>query len=405
MKIVVIGGGASGVVSAIHAKTKENEVIILEREKECLKKLLKTGNGRCNYYNDNQKVDFYHSSNQELLEDIITKENLERVLLFFKELGILPRKKEGYYYPNSNQAISMKNALMLRVKELGIKIITDCLTTDLEKKEDKFIIYTNNQKIIANKVIIATGSYASFSNLKDINTYQLLEDLGHHIRPVLPSLVQLKAEESYMKDWAGIRSHVKLFLYENKHLIKEEEGEIQLTNYGISGICTFNISREVSIGLHQHHSMEVRIDFLPMIHNIEQFLEERYHLLGNRTCYDFLEGILSPKLIAVLFTRISISHSKKYKELTKIEKDKLFAILKRFSLPIVATNDFSSSQVAVGGVFLEEVNIKTMASLKVKGLYITGEVLDVDGICGGYNLTFAWISGILAGRSASSDSN
>lgn len=405
MKIVVIGGGASGIVSAIHAKTKENEVIVLEREQECLKKLLKTGNGRCNYYNDNQKIDYYHSSNQELLEDVITEENLESVLLFFKELGILPRKRDGYYYPNSNQAVSIKNALLLKVKELGIRIMTDCMVTSLEKKDDHFVILTNKQKIIADKVIVATGSFASFSNIESINSYQLLESLGHHIRPVLPSLVQLKTEGSYLKDWAGIRSQVKLSLYENKNLIKEEEGEIQLTNYGISGICTFNISREVSLGLYQHHSMEVSIDFLPMIDDIEEFLEERYHLLGNRSCYDLLEGVLSTKLIGVLLKRISMDHSKKYAELTTIEKDRLFAILKKFSLPIIATNDFASSQVAVGGVFLEEVNRKTMASLKVKGLYITGEVLDVDGICGGYNLTFAWISGILAGRSVASDSD
>ena len=405
MKIVVIGGGASGIVAAIHAKTKENEVIVLEREQECLKKILKTGNGRCNYYNDDQKLDYYHSSNQELLENLITKENLDRVLLFFKELGILPRKRDGYYYPNSNQAVSIKNALLLKVKELGIKILTDCMVTSLEKKEDEFILFTSNQKIIADKVIVATGSFASFSNTENINSYQLLENLGHHIRPVLPSLVQLKGNGSYLKDWAGIRSQVKLSLYENGNFIKEEEGEIQLTNYGISGICTFNISREVSLGLYQHHSMEVNIDFLPMINNIEEFLEERHHLLGNRTCYDFLEGILSTKLIGVLLKKVAIDSSKRYKELTSVEKERLFTTLKKFTIPIIETNDFASSQVAVGGVSLEEVNPKTMASLKVKGLYITGEVLDVDGICGGYNLTFAWISGMLAGRSVASDSD
>lgn len=405
MKVVIIGGGASGIVSAIHAKVKDNEVIVLEKESECLKKLLKTGNGRCNYYNDDQKVDYYHSSNQELLEDVITKENLDSVLLFFKELGVLPRIKDGYYYPNSNQAVSIKNTLLLKVKELGIQIITNYMVTGVKKEEDKFIIFSNNKKIIANRVIVSTGSFASFSNIEDINSYQLLENLGHRIRKVLPSLVQLKAKGSYLKDWAGIRTQVKLSLYENNQLIKEEEGEIQLTNYGISGICTFNISREVSLGLYQHHSMEVFIDFLPMVDNIEEFLEERYHLLGNRSCYNLLEGVLSTKLIDVLLKRISINVSKKYAELTILEKEKLFAILKKFQLPIVATNDFSKAQVAVGGVFLEEVNPKTMESLKVNGLYITGEVLDVDGICGGYNLTFAWISGILAGRSIANDSN
>lgn len=403
MRIVVIGAGASGVIAAINSKTNDNEVIILEKESIPLKKILKTGNGRCNYYNSYQSIDCYHSSNQELIKNIITKENLNEVEKFFTSIGIIPKIKDGYYYPNSNQASSIRNALLLKVLELGIKIEVDTLVTKIEKEANKFIIYNEQNKIVADKLVIATGSYASFKDKRLINGYYLLKELGHNLRPVLPSLVQLKGEGNYFNDWKGIRCDTKISLYINQEFIKEEVGEVQLTDYGISGICTFNISGRASVGLYNKKCVHVVIDFLPSINNINEFLEERSKILKNRLCIDFFEGVVNTKLIKVLLKKVGINLNKKYSNLDILEKQKICDVLKNFKLKIIGTNDFSSSQVAVGGVSLEEVNLKTMESLKIKNLYITGEVLDIDGICGGYNLTYCWISGILAGRSLKND--
>lgn len=403
MHIVVIGAGASGILSAIYGKTKYNEITVLEREAIPLKKILKTGNGRCNYYNDYQSIECYNSSNIELVKDLITKENLDEVKKFFNNIGIIPKIKDGYYYPNSNQASSIRNALLLKVLELDIKIKTNYYVLKIEKVEDKFLIYSKDERIVADKVIISTGSYASFKEKSLINGYEILKKLGHNLNPILPALVQLRGRGDYFNEWKGIRCDSKISLYVNNKLIKEEFGEIQLTDYGISGICTFNISSMASISLYNKDEVHVLINFLPSINNITEFLENRAKILGNRLCIDFFEGVINNKLTKVLLKEANISMDKIYSNLDILEKQKIVNKLEKFKLEIIGTNDFLNSQVARGGVSLENINVKTMESLKIKNLYITGEVLDVDGICGGYNLTFCFISGMLAGRSVRID--
>lgn len=400
-KIIIIGGGASGLVTAIKAKNKNNEVIILEKNNECGKKILATGNGRCNYYNDNQNIDCYYSSKKEYLDQIITKENLEKVTEFFDELGIVPKIKNGYYYPLSNQASSIRNVLVSKALQLGVKIINSFDVKNIETENDKFIIYSENQKIEADKVVIATGSYAALKDKKEAIGYQLLEKFHHKIEKVLPSLVQLKGEGNFFKEWNGVRSDVTLKLYEDDNFIKEEQGEIQLTDYGISGICTFNISGYVSRGLSSKKEEIVQIDFLPSIQELLEFLEKRSSNLSHSNLLDFFEGILNQKLIQTILKVAKVDYHKTYHELTQEEKQRLVSNIKEFRLKIIGTNDFSKAQTCTGGVSLEEVNLNTMESKIVKHLYIVGELIDVDGICGGYNLTFAWLSGILAGSDIS----
>lgn len=399
--IAIIGGGASGLVTAIKAKNKKNEVIILEKNKECGKKILVTGNGRCNYYNENQNIDCYYSSKKEYLDQIITQENLEKVTEFFHELGIVPKIKNGYYYPLSNQASSIRNILVAKALKLGVKIINNFNVKDMEKENDKFIIYSENKRMEADKVVISTGSYAALKDKKETVGYQLLEKFHHKIESVLPSLVQLKGEGNYFKEWNGVRSDVTLKLYEDDILIKEEQGEIQLTDYGISGICTFNISGYVSRGLASSKTEIVQIDFLPSIGNNKQellgFLEKRGNNLSYTDLLDFFEGVLNQKLIQTILKEAKLDYHKTYHELTKEEKLRLVSNIKEFKLNIIGTNDFLKAQTCTGGVSLEEINLNTMESKRVKNLYIIGELIDVDGICGGYNLTFAWLSGILAG--------
>ena len=213
-KVIIIGGGASGIMTAIHATSKNDEVVVLERNSSCCKKLLMTGNGRCNYWNEDQQINHYNSNKQEELEKIITPKNQKDVLSFFDQIGIIPKIKEGYYYPFSNQAVSVEYALLLQAKLNGIKIITDCFVSDIEYKNN-FIVKTNKGKMLADKVVIATGSKAIPKTGSDGNGYFLAEKLGLLVTPVLPSLVQLKGEEKYFKNWNGIRTEVDISIYEN----------------------------------------------------------------------------------------------------------------------------------------------------------------------------------------------
>ena len=394
MKVAIIGGGISGVIASIYA-SENNEVTILERNNTLLKKLLLTGNGRCNYFNSNQNISNYNSSDLDLLKEIITEDNIEKALNFYNNIGIIPKIKDGYYYPYSNKAESMKESLIKEVELNNIKVITNYLVENIEIRNNKFII---NNELYFDKVIISTGSYAAPKTGSDGIGYKLLNKLNLDIIKPLPALVQLKGNETYFKEWNGIRSYAKVSLYENNKFIKEEVGELQLTNYGLSGICIFNLSGRLKIGLDKGNKESIRINFLPFVTDIEEFLINRNKLLKNRNIIELLESIINYKLIKIILKEANIKEDKSFDELNNLEKEKLFNNLINFNVDITDTNDFDSSQVCSGGLDLNEINTKTMETKKIKNLYVIGELLDIDGLCGGYNITASTISAILAGE-------
>lgn len=399
-KVVIIGGGASGLISSIFAKNKDNEVIILERNSICGKKILATGNGRCNYWNEDQNLRHYNSTSKNLLEKIITLDNQKQIMTLFNRIGIVPKIKNGYYYPTSNQAISIRNALVTEATKLGVKIYQDALVDKVTYSNNKYIVEFNNKKIIADSLIIATGSKASPKTGSTGIGYTLAKSLGHTIIEPLPALVQLVGQGKYFTSWDGIRSDVNVSLYASNKLIKEETGEIQLTNYGVSGICIFNLSRFASAYLKENKKVEVVINFLPWLkEDAITYFDRRTSLMPNRTIFELLEGLLNNKLLNTFLSILKLDESREWTNMSKQEKINLINILTNFHLPIIDTKSFDNAQVCSGGVDLSEINPNTMESLINKNLYIVGELLDVDGDCGGYNLSFAWISGMLAGKS------
>ena len=397
MRIGIIGGGASGLVAAINAVSEDNEVIILERNEECGKKILATGNGRCNYWNTDQDLSHYESSTKYLIKELINDETEKEVLNFFDKLGIIPKIKNGYYYPISNQAISIRNTLIDECIDNIVKIHANYLVESIEIKNDKFII--NNEEEF-DKIIISTGSFASPKTGSDGMGYKFLRKLGHTIIKPLPSLVQLNTKNySFLKEWKGIRSDVEITLVEDGQEIKKQTGEIQLTDYGISGICVFNLSNEVSRGLYTNKKEEILINFLP-----ELTEEQLINLLSSkRSIRRVLAGILNNKLVEIELNLNSLKKLDKYNDLSEVKKKELIDTLLRFKVEIESTKSFNESQVSSGGVSLEEINLKTMESKLVKNLYITGELLDITGECGGYNLGIAWRTGIIAGKSSRGD--
>lgn len=403
-KVVIIGGGVSGIISAITLKRNNlsNDVIVLERNSSCLKKLLLTGNGKCNYYNENQNINHYHSNNIELLNKIINNDNLNKVLEFWDSIGIIPKIKNGYYYPATSMAVSMKSALLCEVNNLGINIICDSLVINIRKNNESFEVITENETYVADKVIISTGGKSASKTGSDGLGYELAKNFNHTINNPFPSLVQLIGNESYYKEWSGIRCDVELSLYENNNFIKKESGEIQLTDSGISGIVTYNLSGHVSKNLSKNDEI-IKINFVPFlnINNLDElvkYIDERNIKLPNRTIDELFDGIINYKLI-ILFIKLSNIQNKKYwHELSEIEKNKLCDYLINFKFIPVGTKGFDFSQVTCGGVSLKELNLNNFESTLVDNLYFIGEIVDIDGDCGGYNLTFAAISGLLAGE-------
>ncbi len=390
MDIIIVGGGASGLVAAIKAKNENNNVLILEKNKTCGKKILITGAGKCNYFNDEFTINHYRSSNLEILNNYINEENKRKVLDFFDSIGIEPIIKNGYYYPKSQVAVSIQNALLKEANLKGVKIESEVEVKKIIKENNKFII---NDKYKADKVIIATGSKACPKTGSDGIGIELLNPFNIEYIPFKEALVQLKTDGKNLKDWHGIRCNASIKLFDNKRFICEEYGELQLTDYGISGICTFQISGR-AINLEKPN---VKINFLYDIDNYDKWIIERNKKLKNRNIIELLEGVINYKLLYALIKMAKLDDKKSFDDLSNNEKESLKQVLINLNLNIIGHNDFEKAQVCQGGIKLSEVN-DNFELKKVNGLYVIGELLDVDGDCGGYNLGFAFLSAIKVGE-------
>lgn len=389
-KVVIIGAGASGMIAGIMA-SENNEVIILERNDKCGKKILLTGNGRCNYWNSSIDSMFYHTDCLDNLNNILKSKNT--VFDYLTKFGIYPKIKNGYYYPNSNQASSVREILCKELERKNVKIVYNCKVENIIKKDDKFIVSSDETIFECDKVIVATGGSSSPKTGTDGSLFELLSKY-HAINTVLPSLVPLVGDGNYFKEWNNIRVDAKVSLYVNNSLLDSEEGELQLTDYGISGIPTFNISGLVSKGLYANNKTIININFLPEIEDVYNFIESR---CASKDMEDTFESVLPYQLVFVLLKLAGINKDDIWDNLDEDKRKKLVSLINAFELEITDTLSFDRSQVSTGGVSLKEINPSTMESLNVKGLYLIGEVLDVDGKCGGFNLAFSFITGYIAG--------
>ena len=400
MKIAVIGGGASGLTAAIAAAKNDAEVTIYEKMNRVGKKILATGNGRCNYTNMNLSKECYHSKNLTLTEDVMKFFDLEKTLIFFNELGILPLVDEsGKVYPNSLQASSVLDVLRYEIKRLKVEEMTDFNVTALRKGKDKFSII-GNDTITADRVVLATGGKASPQFGSDGKGYEIAKSLGHEIIEPFPALVQLKLKGKYFKRIAGIKFDGIVKAYAGDKLIREEEGEILFTDYGISGPPILQISRKVIEELNKNSKTYLAIDMFPNHSNLRLYdiLQDRFRRIDYKTIEEAMIGLINKKLIPVVLYEAGFDELNKLcGKLNKKEIYKIIDILKGWKFEVAGHNSWQQAQSTAGGIKLSEVNPKTLESLKVKGLYFAGEILDVDGDCGGFNLQWAWSSGYTAG--------
>ena len=389
--VCIIGGGASGLVAAITALRRGKKVTILERNEKCGKKVLLSGNGRCNYFNDDQSVSRYHSSSN-CIGELINTDNTLRVKDFFSSLGIVPKIIDGYYYPFSRSSVTIQNALISEAIKLGAEIIYNFKVERVIKK-DCFIINPDNEKIEARKIIICTGSKAAPKTGSDGIGYDLAMSFNHKIIKPLPALTSLRGDMSYYKKWSGVRTEAILSLYEDGNFVISQSGELQLTDQGISGIVSFNLSNYIVRNLNSHEEI-IYINFVPFLK--KNSLDSLFN--NSDDVFEVLERILNYKLVGVVL-KVAKLRTNKYSLLSESEKKKLFDTLTRFEFRVCETGSFDKAQVCAGGISLDEVDLKTMESKKEDGLFFAGEILDVNGDCGSYNLTFAWLSGIIAGES------
>lgn len=392
-KVCIIGGGASGMIAAIMAARNNADVVVLEHNEKIGKKLSVTGNGRCNLTNEKQERMCYHSDEPEILWKILQNFSLEQTLAFFKEIGIYPISKNGYFYPCSMQAGSVQELLEMEARSLKVKIKckehTKKIVVSDKKTASRFLIITETWQYTADAVILACGSCASNLEGADGSGYILAKQLGLKIVNPLPALVPLKGKGKYFSKWSGTRIYGKIQLQVSDKVIRAEEGELQLTDYGISGIPVFQLSGLAAKLLQNQQAVTLMIDFLPNFtkQELETLFLKRKEFCAYKIQKELCIGLLPKKLIDVLVNK-------------EMDFSALATRIKEFQMEIVGTKHFSNAQVCQGGVSLEEISPMTMECKKISGLYLAGELLDVDGICGGYNLQWAWSTGACAGKEA-----
>ena len=400
-EIAVIGGGASGLMAAITAKKSGKEVIILERKDRILKKVLITGNGRCNITNVNANISNYFGKNISSVENILNRFTPQDTMDFFNELGIICNEENrGKVYPLSGQASSVVDALRFEAERLGIKIETEFYVRKIEKDGFKFRIYSEDRKKIeAGRVILAAGGQSYPELGSNGSGFELAKELGHSVTRLSPSIVQLKTEKHQVKGLQGIKTDVAVTAYGDNKKICTYNGELLFTDYGISGNVVFNISFVMPL----YKNVEFEIDFMEKFdyNELYEILKERKRILSHLTMENYFNGMINKKLGQFLSKVSGIEKlSKPVKDLNDSDIRKLCTVLKKYRVKILETTGFKNAQVTAGGVSLDEVNTETLESKIVKGLYFSGEVLDVYGECGGFNLQWAWASGHIAGENA-----
>jgi predicted Rossmann fold flavoprotein len=402
-KIIIIGGGASGLVAGIVAARNGAKVTILERKDRIGKKILATGNGRCNLTNMNCLPDNFHGGNNEFIKSILDQFNVNKTLKFFTELGIYPVNLNGKVYPNSLQANSVLDVIRFELERL--KVIIDCNSEVVSIEKNKnFIVYTkDNKKYYGNKIILATGGKSSPDLGSNGSGFNIAKSLGHTIKNPIPSLVQLKSNAAFLKQLKGVKINgLAKIVDENNHLMREEYGEILFTDYGISGPPILQISRIASEYIYKNKTVFVDIDFFNQLsyEELDQLLVNRFTSMPYKIIQDNFIGLINKRLINIIIKETGISLNKKSSDIKKEERHKLVNILKQFRLKITGTNQWNQSQVTAGGVITNEINYD-LESKQMKNIYLTGEIIDVDGDCGGYNLQWAWSTGAIAGLKAS----
>lgn len=405
--IIVVGGGASGMMAAIAAAQSNKKVLILEHNDRLGKKILQTGNGRCNLTNKNMSKDCYCKENADFAMKVIKDFDETKVCDFFVEAGLLLHDRGGYVYPNSDQASSVNEVLFLELKRKNVSVKTGVIVENISKKgPNGFDIQTNQGGFSCNKLILATGSKAYPKSGSDGSGYELAKKLGHTIIEPLPALTSLKSDFTLRKSISGVRCDgmVRL-LVEEKEIIRER-GEIQMTDYGISGIPVFQISRYGVQAVSRKKKTSCVLDLLPDYEEeqIIAFLRKKASVKGI-TMEDAICGMINRKLSAMILKYSGYEACDMAFKWKDSDFKKIAVNIKNLPMSIIGYNSFDYGQVCQGGVCVDEINVSTMESKRVKGLYFAGELVDVDGICGGYNLQWAWSSGYKAGKACSNDSN
>lgn len=391
MKIIIIGAGPAGMVAAINAKNENNQVILIEKNDRIGKKLLATGNGRCNYTNLDLSVKNY--SSPDFVRETLKEFSNEDLINYFKVLGLESTCDGNRVYPLTLKANSVLNILLYWLDKKGIEIKTKTEVKEIKKNKNAFDVITDGEIIKADLVIAAFGGKSMPASGSDGRSFEILNKLGLKITDLKPALTQVKLESKYLKHLSGTKVLGEAKLFKGNKEIDRRRGEILFTDYGISGPPILDLSVNISEG----NSIEV-----PLVNNVNEktveTLYSRYYMFPDFSLEEFLMGIVDKKFIHYIVDYLNLDKKIAMNMIPMADFEKIIKILLKSSFKVIGTTGFKNSQVTRGGVDLSEVNPYDYSSKKYKGLNIIGEALNIDGDCGGYNLHFAFASGYRLGK-------
>lgn len=394
--ILIIGGGASGIMCAIRAKEKNPRlsVTLLEKQNRIGRKILSTGNGRCNLLNAYADKTAFQGSFVSEMDCLLSKNSPDRMAEYFKKIGLLIKQEgDGRLYPVSNHASSVLDVLRFRLDSLGVEVVTEEAVKSINKNGKAFQVNTENNSFNAKKLVVATGSLASPKLGGDNSGISALKNLGLKVVPSYPALCPVNVKSNILKSLKGLRVQGEASLFDGNKLIDTEKGEIQFTENALSGICVFNLSNS----LNNVKNPIIRLNLLPN-DNPYKLVEKNAKLFSNREAEDLFTGIFQKKLALALLKEAELSPSKHIGKLSRDETKRLSALIGNWAFKLIGAEGYNKAQVAGGGVHANEINPETLET-RIKNLYVCGEAIDIIGKCGGYNLYFAFASGKTVGES------
>lgn len=397
--IIVVGGGASGLIAAIIAKRNGSQVTIIERNPRLGKKILATGNGRCNFTNVDATPDHYN--NPGFVSHVFETCSPADTLLFFKSLGITPKIEDlGKTYPLSEQASSITDVLIYEVKRLGIEVVYERVILSAHKTTQGFKLYDQHGETYAcDKLIVATGGMALPQSGSDGTGYQIAKDFGHQVTTLFPALVKLKLDSPHLKTLDGVKFPGYVTLLHNQVPIQTEFGDILFTKYGVSGPTILQLSRTANALLLSHQAVYVDVKLVSELSKSE--IIDRLNELKQLPIELALLGLVNRKIGSVILREARIMPDVTGAQLRPSQLNQIAQLLSSMQFKVTGSKGFEEAQVTAGGVQCDEIHAHTLESKKAKGLYFAGEIIDIDGLCGGYNLQWAWSSGYIAGLNAS----
>ncbi len=398
MQVAIIGGGASGLMAAITAAEGGCAVTLFERQARVGRKLLATGNGRCNLSNLNSPEGRYHGADPDFTRPALEAFPAAAARDFFRSLGLLTAEEpSGRVYPFSDQAGSVVDVLRFAAEARGVELRTGAEVYGLRRWEDGFLVGLLSEGLGFDRVIVCCGGVAGGRLGGTKSGYELLASLGHGLTPLYPALVQLKTPPERVRALKGVRADARVRIEKEGVPLAESAGEVQFTEYGLSGPAVFEVSRAASTA---GEGAVARLDLLrgtPMP-ELEAMLAARCRDFPRLTGENLLTGLVHNRLGRVVLREAGFTQDRPLTAFNARARARIAGVVKDFALPVTGTMGFDNAQVTAGGVPTAEFEPGTLQSRLVPGLYAAGEVLDVDGDCGGFNLQWAWASGRLAGR-------